>query len=91
MAEARVFPSSRESEEALLGAIMQGGVSVYEKVTGWIREKDAFHFTENQVVWEAITKLFKEHEPIDEITILSKIKESNPNETIAFHVTGLRE
>ena len=91
MAEARVFPSSRESEEALLGAIMQGGVSVYEKVTGWIREKDAFHFTENQVVWEAITKLFKEHEPIDEITILSKIKESNPNEKLAYHVTGLRE
>ena len=74
MAEARAFPSSRESQEALLGAIIQGGASIYEKVTGWIREKDAFHFTENQIVWIAITKLFKEHEAIDEITILSKIK-----------------
>ena len=91
MAEARVFPSSRESEEALLGAIIQGGASIYEKVTGWIREKDAFYFTDNQIVWIAITKLFKAHEPIDEITILSKIKESNPNETVAYHVTGLRE
>ena len=47
MSDAQVFPSSRESEEALLGAIIEGGEAVYERVSGWIRETDAFHFRDN--------------------------------------------
>ena len=91
MSDAQVFPSSRESEEALLGAIIEGGEAVYERVSGWIRETDAFHFRDNQIIWETITALLKNHEAVDEVTIVSKINEIYPKEKLAYYISGLRE
>ena len=91
MADVKVLPSSKESEEALLGAVITGGEIVYEKIVGWIRESDAFYYTDNKIIWETITDLFKNHEPVDEVTIVTKLNEKHPKNKLAYYITGLRD
>tara|TARA_R110000824_G_scaffold104014_5_gene246903 strand:- start:1444 stop:2790 length:1347 start_codon:yes stop_codon:yes gene_type:complete len=91
MADVKILPSSKESEEALLGAVITGGGVVYEKIVGWIREPDAFYYTDNKIIWEIITELIKNHEPADEITIISRLKEKSPKSKLSYYITGLRD
>ena len=55
------FPKSFDAEESLLGAILQEGKVVYEKVSPWIRVDEAFYNTDNKKIWNTIVSLYKEN------------------------------
>jgi replicative DNA helicase len=85
----KAAPSSKNAEESVLGCILLDGVSVYEKVAAWIRDEDAFYYKDNQVVWKAIKEIYKSGEPIDVITVTNKVKDTSPDETMGYFITGL--
>jgi len=85
----KAAPSSKNAEESVLGCILLDGVSIYEKVAAWIRDEDAFYYKDNQTVWKAIKEIYKSGEPIDVITVTNKVKDTNPDETMGYFITGL--
>jgi len=85
----KAAPSSKSAEESVLGCILLDGVSIYEKVAAWIRDEDAFYYKDNQIVWKAIKEIYKSGEPIDVITVANKVKDTNPDETMGYFITGL--
>ena len=89
MTNLKVAPSSKNAEESVLGCILLDGVSIYEKVAAWIRDEDAFYYKDNQTVWKAIKEIYKSGEPIDVITVTNKVKDTNPDETMGYFITGL--
>ena len=50
MFENKEAPSSRDAEESVLGSILRDGVSIYEKVSAWIRDEEAFYYTDNRII-----------------------------------------
>ena len=89
MTNLKAAPSSKSAEESVLGCILLDGVSIYEKVAAWIRDEDAFYYKDNQIVWKAIKEIYKSGEPIDVITVANKVKDTNPDETMGYFITGL--
>ena len=89
MTNLKAAPSSKSAEESVLGCILLDGVSIYEKVAAWIRDEDAFYYKDNQTVWKAIKEIYKSGEPIDVITVANKVKDTNPDETMGYFITGL--
>ena len=76
MLETKTAPSSKDAEQSVLGCILLDGVSIYEKVAAWIRNEDAFYYTDNKVIWKAIKSIYKSGQEIDLITVTNKIKDS---------------
>ena len=89
--ELKVSPSSKEAEKAALGAIMLSGNEVYEKVKAWIRNDNAFYYLDNKRIWNSMNELYKEHKPIDLVTVNNKIKEIYPKSKIAYYTTEVFE
>ena len=89
MTNLKAAPSSKNAEESVLGCILLDGVSIYEKVAAWIRDEDAFYYKDNQTVWKAIKEIYKSGEPIDVITVTNKVKDTSPDETMGYFITGL--
>ena len=89
MTNLKAAPSSKSAEESVLGCILLDGVSIYEKVAAWIRDEDAFYYKDNQTVWKAIKEIYKSGEPIDVITVANKVKDTSPDETMGYFITGL--
>ena len=89
MTNLKAAPSSKSAEESVLGCILLDGVSIYEKVAAWIRDENAFYYKDNQTVWKAIKEIYKSGEPIDVITVANKVKNTNPDETMGYFITGL--
>ena len=89
--ELKMSPSNKDAEKATLGAIMTGGNEVFEKVKAWIREDNAFYYLDNKKLWESMNELYKEHKPIDLITVNNKIKDLYPKSKLAFYTTDVYE
>ena len=89
MFETKEAPSSRDAEESVLGCILLDGVSIYEKVSAWIRSEDAFYYTDNRTVWKAIKKIYKSGESIDIIGVANIVKDDNPNNKLSYFISGL--
>ena len=89
--ELKMSPSNKDAEKAALGAIMTGGNEVFEKVKAWIREDNAFYYLDNKKLWESMNELYKEHKPIDLITVNNKIKDLYPKSKLAFYTTDVYE
>ena len=89
MTDLKIAPSSRDAEESVLGCILLDGVSVYEKVSSWIRNEDAFYYTDNKIVWKAIKKIYKAGEPIDIVSVANIVKDDNPETKLNYFITGL--
>ena len=89
MPNLKLAPSSKNAEESVLGCILLDGVSIYEKVAAWIRDEDAFYYKDNQTVWKAIKEIYKSGEPIDVITVANRVKDTSPDETMGYFITGL--
>jgi|TARA_R100001530_G_scaffold17502_2_gene15154 replicative DNA helicase len=91
----KIYPHSEDSEEAVLGCIIQGGGSVFEKANAWIREEEAFYYDKNKVLWNIIHKMHRDGEDIDMITVADKVKNKNKmDETTGltlYYITGLPE
>ncbi len=71
----KVIPQVPEVEEAVLGALMLDRESL-NTVSEMLRV-ECFYREENQKVFSAIMDLFSEGQPIDVLTVASKLKEKN--------------
>ena len=91
--EIKVYPHSSEAEEAVLGSILLGGNSVFEKCYGWIRDSDAFYHDKNKMLWSTMEKMHREGEVIDIVTIGDRVrsagKESEQSGLTLYYITGL--
>jgi len=85
-----VLPHSEEAEKALLGCMIIGGNKEQEIGMAWIRDKEAFYFKENKLVWKALNMLYKNNIEIDFITLSDKVKDIS-GESMAYYITGLAE
>ena len=86
----QILPQSEEGEKALLGCMISGGDREQEIGMAWIRDKEAFYFKENKVIWKALKSLYKNNVEIDFITLTDKVKDIT-GESMAFYITGLAE
>lgn len=90
----KVYPHSKESEEAVLGSILIDGSSIFEKCNAWIRDSDAFYSPKNKIVWEIISEMHRSGETIDIITVGDKIKDHksySEDGLSLYFITGLPE
>ena len=90
----KVYPHSTEAEEAVLGAVLIDGSSVFEKCNGWIRDENAFYHSKNKNLWSIMSEMHREGETIDMVTVGDRIKESDKysDEGLSlYYITGLPE
>ncbi len=71
----RIPPQSLEAEMALLGSIMLRPDSIYEIMD--IVTPRSFYFEKNRIVFENMLELFSKHEPIDFLSLSTKLKEKD--------------
>lgn len=76
----RIPPQSLEAEMALLGSIMLRPDSIYEVMD--IVAPRSFYFEKNRIVFENMLELFSKHEPIDFLSLSTKLKEKDLLERI---------
>jgi len=88
----KVQPHSLEAESAVLGSIISEGQPVMEKVAGWIRKTDAFYSSLHQELWDACVELYRNHKPIDMITVIEQHKDMTSREkSESYYISGLAE
>jgi len=88
--EIKSLPSSEEAEQAFLGCMIEGESREHEIGMAWIRENEAFYYSDNRLIWRAIKSLYKNNVKIDFITLNDKVKEYK-GESMAYYITGLTE
>lgn len=66
-------PQDVEMEKALLGALMLSQSAMYE--TADVVGVDSFYSSKNGVIYDAMLALYNKSEPIDIVTVTSKLKE----------------
>lgn len=71
----RLPPQNTEAEQSVLGALMLDKNAVI-KVADFLTTED-FYRTTHQMIYEAILELFERHEPIDILSVSSKLQEKN--------------
>lgn len=76
----RVPPQSLEAEMALLGSIMLRPDAIYEIMD--IVRVESFYFEKHRTVYEAMLDLFSKHQPIDLLSLSSRLKEKEVLERI---------
>ncbi|HCL56589.1 MAG TPA: replicative DNA helicase [Spirochaetia bacterium] len=83
-------PQSIESEQACLGAILIDPGFAMTEIMSLLIPEDFYH-TANQIVFQSMSDLFKENQPIDLITLTQKLKEKGQLENCggAVYVSSL--
>jgi replicative DNA helicase len=76
VAKPPAIPHSRESEEALLGA-MQINPEIIPEVRGIISKSEDFYIHRHKWIWSALCTLDDRHEPIDMLTLSEELKRTN--------------
>lgn len=71
----RIPPQSQEAEMALLGSIMLRPDVMYE-VMDLVRP-ESFYFDKHKTIFETMMELFSKHQPIDFLSISSRLKEKD--------------
>jgi len=69
----RIPPQDIDSEKALLGSVMLKADSLYD-ILDFI-SKDCFYSEKHRIIFEAMVDLFSKGEPIDLLTLSTKLKE----------------
>lgn len=69
----RVPPHNLEAEMALLGSVMLRPDAIYEIMD--ISSPSSFYFEKHRTIFEAMLELFAKREPIDILSLSSKLKE----------------
>lgn len=85
----RVPPHSPEAEMALLGSIMLRPDAIYEVLD--IITPPSFYFEKHKIIFEIMLELFGKHQPIDLLSLSSRLKEKDLLERIggASYLTEL--
>ncbi len=73
MTPGRVPPNDLETEKALLGALMINPNAVYDAAD--IVRSDSFYAGKHRTIYDAILSLYTKGEPIDVVTVASKLDE----------------
>lgn len=76
----RVPPHSLEAELALLGSIMLRSDAIYEILD--IVGPQSFYFEKHRMIFEVMMELFQKHQPIDLLSLSSRLKEKDLLEKI---------
>lgn len=71
----RIPPQSNEAEQALLGSIMLRPDAIHE-VTDIVREED-YYSDKHRVIWLGMLELMSKGNPIDLLSLSSKLKDNN--------------
>ncbi|MDB5254342.1 MAG: replicative helicase, replicative helicase [Parcubacteria group bacterium] len=71
----RIPPQSLDAEMALLGSIMLRPDSIYEIMD--LVTPQSFYFEKNRLIFETMLELFGKHQPIDFLTLSSRLKEKD--------------
>ena len=87
----RALPSSKEAEISVLGAILQDKEAL-DKINKKLT-KDSFYWERNRIIYSAAISLHKIGMPVDQISVIEKLKEWNKLNKVggAYYVTGLVE
>lgn len=87
----RVPPHSDEAEKSVLGAMMLEKEAVSKAIQ--YLDYTAFYKESHQTIFKAITNLFNENEPIDQISVIDRLKREKTLERVggAYYITGLVE
>ena len=80
----RLPPQSLEAEMALLGSIMLRSDALYEVID--IVKPESFYFDKHAVIFETMMELFGKHQPIDILSLSSRLKEKDFNTAQALAV-----
>lgn len=80
MADIRIPPQNLDAEKALLGSIMLKQNAMYD-IADSVRAEH-FYATKHTYIFEAMMGLFEKGEPIDVITLSSKLKETKRLESV---------
>ncbi len=85
----KIPPHSIDAEMAVLGSIMLRP-DVFHDVLDITRE-ESFYADKHRVIWRAMHELFQKHEPIDLLTLSTRLREKNMLEAIggASYLTEL--
>ncbi len=76
----RIPPQNNDAERALLGALMLKPEAMHD-VSDIIAEDD-FYVEKHRIVYNAVIELFAKNDPIDLLSVSSKLKEKNRIEAI---------
>ena len=71
----RIPPNNIDSERALLGSIMLRPEAIHEIMD--IIHADAFYAEKHRIIFQSMSELFGKNEPIDLLTITTRLKEKN--------------
>ena len=86
-----IQPQAIEAEQAVLGAMLSSKEAV-SKALEWL-DQEHFYKTAHVKIFQVMTKLFSEGEPIDTISVIDRLKKNKDLEAVggAYYVTGLVE
>ena len=70
----QVVPHSRESEEAVIGAVMINPEAYYD-VASFLRSDD-FYIHRHRWIWETFTRLHERRIPIDFLTVSEELNQT---------------
>ena len=76
----RIPPHSIEAEMALLGSVMLRPDAIYEIID--IVGPQSFYFEKHRTIFEAMLELFGKHQPIDILSLSSRLKEKDQLERL---------
>lgn len=76
----RIPPHSLEAEMALLGSVMLRPDAIYEIID--IVSPPSFYFEKHRMIYETMLELFGKHQPIDILSLSSRLKEKDLLERI---------
>ena len=76
----RIPPQNIDSEKALLGSIMLKPESIYDIMD--IVSEESFYSEKHRIIFASIMELFSKREPVDMLTLSSKLKEKNQIEQV---------
>ncbi len=79
----RIPPHSLEAEMALLGSIMLRPDAIYEVID--IVGSQSFYFEKHRMVFETMLELFSKHQPIDFLSLSTRLKEKDLLEKMGGH------
>src|SRR3989344_476583 len=76
----RIPPHSLEAEMALIGSVMLRPDAIYEIID--IVGPQSFYFEKHRTVFETMLELFSKHQPIDLLSLSTRLKEKDLLERI---------
>ncbi len=87
----RVPPHSDEAEVSVLGAMMLEKDAVAKALQHL--DHTAFYKEAHQIIFRAMSELFNDAEPVDQVSVIERLKRNKLLETVggAYYITGLVE